>query len=186
MLLPALAQAQSPWLSEPAVAQKLAAGEIVVRAEPDGQHVAAAVRIHAPAEVIWEVLIDCEGAPKYMPGLKSCRKLAVAPDGSWANVAREFKYSWVMPATHDVVHTEYHRPERIDFHRISGEFRDESGAWVISSAPEEGFMTLEYQFYIDLGFWLPHSLVLHSLRTELPAAMSAVRSRAESTAHSAH
>jgi uncharacterized membrane protein len=179
VLLPGLTGAESPWLEEPANQGRLAAGEILVHMDPDGKHVAAAVSIRAPAEVVWQVITDCENAPRFMPGMKACRRLEASPDGSWENIEREFKYSWLMPSAHDIVRTEYHPPERIDFRRLSGDFRDERGAWVLSAAPDPSATVLEYDFYIDLGFWLPHSLVQHSLRSELPAAMKAVRSRAE-------
>jgi Polyketide cyclase / dehydrase and lipid transport len=180
-LFPVLAAAHSPWLEEPAAQARLAAGEIIVRIDPDGQHVAAAVIIRASPEVVWKVITDCEGAPQYMPGMKSCRRLEAAPDGSWETIEREFRYSWLMPNAHDIVRTEYHKPERIDFQRLSGTFRDEQGAWLLGAGQDGASTLLEYQFYIDLGFWVPHSLVQHSLRNELPAAMKAVRTRAEAT-----
>jgi uncharacterized protein YndB with AHSA1/START domain len=178
-LLPLLAAAQSPWLQEPAVRERLAAGEVVVRAEPDGRHVAAAVRIRASTEAVWGVLTDCEAAAQFIPDLKSCRRLESAPDGSWEDIAREFKYSWFMPTVRDIVRTEYHKPERIEFQRISGDFKDERGAWVLAGDPDGSATVLEYRFYVDLGFWLPRAFLQHSLRSELPAAMKAVRTRAE-------
>jgi uncharacterized protein YndB with AHSA1/START domain len=178
-LLPVLATAQSPWLEDPAIQARLAAGEIIVHVEPDGQHAAAAVSIRAPVEVVWRVITDCERAPQFMPGLKTCRRLETAADGSWENIEREYKYSWLMPAAHDIVRTEYHKPQRIDFQRLSGDFRDEKGAWLLVTTAEGAATQLEYQFYVDLGFWLPHSLIQRSLRSDLPAAMKAVRARAE-------
>jgi hypothetical protein len=181
-LLPLLASAQSAWLEDPAIQGRLAAGEIVVHMGPDGQHVFAAVTIRASAEVIWKVITDCEGAPGFMPGMKSCRRLEAAPDGSWETIEREYKYSWLMPAAHDVVRTEYYKPQRIEFQRVSGDFRDQKGAWLLSASADGSATVLEYQFYVDLGFWLPHSLIQRSLRSDLPAAMRAVRTRAEGPA----
>ncbi len=180
-LVPVLAAGETPWLEDPGNQGRLAAGEILVHLDPDGKHVAAAVSIRAPAEVVWQVITDCENAPHFMPGMKACRRLESAPDGSWENIEREFKYSWLMPSAHDIVRTEYHPLQRIDFQQVSGDFRDERGAWVLSAAPDPAATLLEYDFYIDLGFWLPHSLIQHSLRSELPAAMKAVRKRAEAT-----
>ena len=178
-LLPVLAIAESAWLDEPAIQRRLAAGEIVVHIEPDSRHVSAAVTIHAPSEVVWQVITDCEEAPRFMPGMKACRRLQAAPDGSWETIEREYKYSWLMPAAHDVVRTEYHKPQRIEFQRVSGDFRDQSGAWLLTPSADGAATVLEYQFYVDLGFWLPHSLIQRSLRSDLPAAMKAVRTRAE-------
>jgi uncharacterized protein YndB with AHSA1/START domain len=180
-VFPALAAAGNGWLEEPSTRARMVGGEIVVHAEPDGQHVAAAVIIHAPPEAVWKVITDCEDAPQFMPGMKSCRRLEAATDGSWENIEREFKYSWVMPAAHDIVRTEYHRPVRIDFQRLSGTFKDEQGSWLLEPANDGTGTLLEYRFFIDLGFWVPHSIVQHSLRNELPAAMKAVRERAEGT-----
>ena len=181
-LFPLLASAQSAWLEDPAIQQKLAAGEIVVHMGPDGQHVFAAVTIRAPAEAVWKVITDCEEAPQFMPGMKTCRRLEAATDGSWENIEREYKYSWLMPAAHDIVRTEYHKPQRIEFQRVSGDFRDQRGAWLLTASADGSATVLEYQFYVDLGFWLPHSLIQRSLRNDLPAAMKAVRARAEGPA----
>jgi uncharacterized membrane protein len=181
-LFPALALSQSAWLEDPAIQKRLAAREIVVHVEPDAVHVAAAVTIRAPAEVVWRVITDCEDAPRFMPGMRVCRRLDSAADGSWENIEREYKYSWLMPAAHDVVRTEYHKPGKIEFQRVSGDFRDQRGAWLLSASPDGTATVLEYQFYVDLGFWLPHSLIQHSLRSDLPAAMKAVRARAEGPA----
>ncbi len=181
-LFPVLASAESAWLEDPAIQGRLAAGEIVVHVGPDSQHVSAAVIIHAPAAAVWKVITDCEEAPRFMPGMKVCRRLDAAPDGSWENIEREYKYSWLMPAAHDVVRTEYHKPQRIDFQRVSGDFRDQKGAWLLTASADGAATVLEYQFYVDLGFWLPRSLIQRSLRSDLPAAMKAVRARAEGPA----
>ncbi|HEY2807332.1 MAG TPA: SRPBCC family protein [Steroidobacteraceae bacterium] len=181
-LLPVLALAQSAWLEDPAIQKRLAAREIVVQVQPDAQHVSAAVIIRAPAGVVWRVITDCEEAPRFMPGMKACRRLDSAADGSWEDIEREYKYSWLMPAAHDVVRTEYHKPERIEFQRVSGDFKDQKGAWLLSASPDGTTTVLEYQFYVELGFWLPRSLIQRSLRNDLPAAMKAVRARAEGPA----
>lgn len=178
-LFPLLAVAQSAWLDDPVIQARLAAGEIVVHVEPDGQHVFSAVNIHAPPLVVWKVITDCEQAPSFMPGMKSCHRLEAAADGSWENIEREYKYSWLMPMAHDIVRTEYHKPQRIDFQRLSGDFRDQKGAWLLTASADGSATVLEYQFYVDLGFWVPHSLIQRSLRSDLPAAMKAVRIRAE-------
>ena len=41
---------------------------------------------------------------------------------------------------------------------------------------------VEYELYVDPGFWVPRVLLRHSLRSELPAALSALRTRAEGLA----
>jgi hypothetical protein len=40
---------------------------------------------------------------------------------------------------------------------------------------------VEYDVYVDPGFWIPKALVTRSLRKDLPAALAGLRDRVEST-----
>ena len=43
---------------------------------------------------------DSEHAPQFIPGLKRCRRIQVAADGTWELIEREVKFSWLMPTIH--------------------------------------------------------------------------------------
>ena len=124
LLEPATADAQSPWVTDPAIQQRLASGEVVVAtsaidpAHPRGR-VRAAVRIPAAPEEIWRVVTDCREALSFVPGLRRCRRLDGAADGA---------------AT-----------------------------------------VVEYEVYVDPGFWIPQTLVAHSLRRDIPAVLTGLR-----------
>jgi len=170
----------------------------------------AAVRINANPEAIWRVLTDCEHAARFIPGVKLCRRLETAPDGSWDLIEQESKYSWLMPSVRCVVRADYKRPERIDFKGVRGDLKDWEGYWLLepqgrqgpggtgdpigattsrssalartsAQAPDE-VTIVEYDLYVDPGFWIPRILLRHSLRTELPAALTALRARSEDAA----
>jgi uncharacterized protein YndB with AHSA1/START domain len=186
-LLPIATWARGAWLDDQTVQRQLADGEVVVNVtfEGDGSRVLvnAAVRIKATPEVIWDVLTDCEHAAAFIPGVKRCRRVQTAADGSWEIIEQESKYSWLMPSVTTVVHADYTRPHRIDFKGISGDLKDEKGTWLLEKEEHSAAdtMTVEYELRVEPGFWIPRVLVRHSLRTELPAALAAVRTRAEST-----
>jgi glutathione reductase (NADPH) len=38
---------------------------------------------------------------------------------------------------------------------------------------------IQYEVYLDPGFWVPQALVRHSLRKDLPAVLEALRTRVE-------
>jgi uncharacterized protein YndB with AHSA1/START domain len=187
-LLPILTRAQGSWLDDQSVQRQLALGQVAVNVtfEGDGSQVLvnAAVRIKASPEVIWRVLTDCDHAASFIPGVKHCRRVESAPDGSWDTIEQESKYSWLMPSVTTIVHADYKPPKRIDFKRVSGDLKEEDGTWVLEKdehAPDDA-MTVEYELHVDPGFWVPRVLVRHSLRTELPAALAGLRARAESAA----
>jgi ribosome-associated toxin RatA of RatAB toxin-antitoxin module len=184
-LLPIIASAQSAWLADPLLQRRLADGEVIVRPgfdahEPKGR-VYAAVRIRATADVIWNVMRNCEEAPSFVPGLKRCRRLEGAPDGSWEIIEHEVKYSWLLPTVHYVFRADYQRPHRIDFHRVSGDLKDQEGTWRLEELADASATIVEYEVYLDPGFWVPEALVRHTLRRDLPAVLRALRDRVESS-----
>jgi uncharacterized protein YndB with AHSA1/START domain len=200
ILLPIATWGQTPWVDDRTVQQELADGQVPVRIVLDGAEsrfrVRAAIRINASPETVWQVLTDCEHAASFIPGVKRCRRIQSSPDGSWEIIEEKAKYSWLMPPITCVFRAAYKRPQRIDFRRIAGDLKAEEGDWVLADeasdptplsgsapaqAPRETTL-VEYEFYVDPGFWIPPVLLRHSLRSELPAALKAVRKRAESTA----
>jgi carbon monoxide dehydrogenase subunit G len=179
----------STWLEERGVQQRLADGEVVVRSALDERdsraRVQAAVRIHAPPQLVWDVLEDCDRAASFIPGLKRCRRVAAAADGSWEIIEHEFKYSWLTPTIHSVFRMDNQPPERMQFRRLSGDLKDEQGIWRLIRGAD-GSTTVEYQVEIDPGFWIPRSLVRHTLRKELPAALLGLRMRTETLLAARH
>lgn len=180
-LCAATARAQSSWTSEPAVQQRLAAGEVVLTtpsvvdsSHPRGQ-VRAAVLIKADPDAVWRVMTDCAQALKFVPGLRKCRLVQRAPDGSWADIEQEVRYSWLLPVVHYVFRAQYDRPHRIDFQRISGDLKEHHGTWVLTPEPAVGATLVEYEVYLEPGFWIPQFLVNRSLRKDLPAVLAGLR-----------
>ena len=187
-LLPIATWAQGSWVDDQTVQRQLAAGLVAVRISFDGDEshmrVNAAVAVKASPEAIWSVLTDCDHAASFIPGVKRCRRVKSAPDGTWELIEQESKYSWLMPSVTTVVQADYQRPQRIDFRRVSGDLKDEDGTWLLETSPAgavaDNTTIVEYELHVDPGFWIPRVLLRHSLRSELPAALTALRNRAES------
>lgn len=188
VLLPLMAlaaqhdQAPEDWLDSPALQARLASGGVVVRSALD-QHAArasvdAAIRVHAPPQAIWELITQCRYAPILIPGLKLCKQLSAAADGSWAVIEHDIKYAPLLPMVHSIFRADFQPPLRMDFHRIAGDLKDETGTWVLQPAAD-GTTTVEYRVSIKPGFWVPHAMIRRSLRKQLPAALVALRTHAE-------
>jgi uncharacterized protein YndB with AHSA1/START domain len=173
----------SAWLADPQLQRRLAAGEVIVAAgvidvaAPRGR-IRAAVRIPAPPEAVWRVMTDCREAAEFVPGLNRCRRIDRAPDGRWEDIEHVVRYSWLLPTVRYVFRAQYDRPRRIDFRRISGDLKEEEGTWLLTATPD-GSTIVEYEVYLDPGFWIPHFLVVRWLRKDVPAALSGLRARVE-------
>ena len=173
------------WIADPAVQRRLAERQVVVQAaaavdtdRPRGR-VRAAVLIKAGPEAIWSVMTDCAEALRFVPGLSLCRRIGGAPDGRWADIEQEIRYSWFLPAVRNILRADCDRPHRIDFHRVSGDLKQEEGSWVLTPTPDGAATVVEYEMYLDAGFWIPQVLVNRSLRKDLPAALAGLRARVE-------
>jgi hypothetical protein len=180
LIEPATAVAQSAWVADPAIQQRLAAGEVVVAtsaidpSHPRGR-IRAAVRIPATPEAIWRIVTDCHEALAFVPGLRHCRFVARAADGSWQEVEHEVRYSWLLPSVRYVFRADYDRPHRIDFHRISGDLKEEEGTWLLTPSADGIGTVVEYEVYVDPGFWIPQTLVAHTLRRDTRAVLTGLR-----------
>jgi uncharacterized protein YndB with AHSA1/START domain len=185
LLPPPVPAAQSGWVAEPGIESRLAAGEVVVEtaseidpAAPRGR-IRAAILIPASPQAIWSVMTDCHQALAFVPGLKLCRRIEGAPDGRWAEIEQEVRYSWLLPEVRYVFRADYDRPHRIDFHRVSGDLKAEEGTWLLTPTADGTGTVVQYEVYLDPGFWIPKFLVTRSLRKDLPAALSGLRDRVE-------
>jgi uncharacterized protein YndB with AHSA1/START domain len=180
----AIAMAQSAWVADPAIQQRLAAGEVVVAtsaidpSHPRGR-VRAAVRIKESPETIWSIVTDCRQALSFVPGLRQCRRLDAAPDGSWQDVEHVVRFSWLLPTVRYVFRCEFDRPSRIDFHRVSGDLQQEEGTWLLTRTADGSATVVEYEVYVDPGFWIPQAFVTHSLRKDIAAVLTGLRTCAE-------
>lgn len=184
-LAPAAGAADAGWTADPEVQRRLADGEVVVQSaaavDPDRPRgrVRAAVLVKARPEAVWTVMTDCRQLLLFVPGLKRCRRIDGSPDGRWENIEQEIRYSWLLPTVRYVVRVDYRRPRRIDFHRISGDLKQEEGTWLLTPTPDGAATVVEYEMYLDPGFWIPQWLVNRSLRKDVPAALAGLRERVE-------
>lgn len=185
LLQPAMLAAQTGWVAEPAIESRLAAGEVVVQsageiepAAPRGR-IRAAILIQASPQAIWSVLTDCKEAQAFVPGLRRCRRIDGATDGQWADIEQEVRYSWLLPEIRYVFRADYDPPHRIRFHRISGDLKAEEGTWLLTPTADGSGTVVQYDVYLDPGFWIPQFLVTRSLRKDLPAALAGLRDRVE-------
>src|SRR5581483_8135981 len=110
-----------------AIQARLSAGEVVMRSEL-GSHRAiaeAAVRVRASQQLVWKLITNCDNVSSIVPGMKRCERLETAPDGSWAIVEHDIRYSALMPMIRSIVRSEYQAPYRIDFTGVGGNVKAE-------------------------------------------------------------
>lgn len=176
MLMAQSAHAITQWsaIDEAHLARGDAVARIVEERGPGGR-VLAAIDIPAPASVVWAVMLDCERAPLYVPGLQSCAVIERAADG--LSDVREHRIRWIalLPSLRLRFRTDYEPERTIRVRRISGDLAAMQGLWALE--PREGgtVTRLHYDFHLTPRTPLPSGLVRAGMMRDAPKVLEAVR-----------
>ena len=178
-LVPACGVPAGETALTPAEAQRVAARGIVLKAALDATQrrgtVRAAIRIDAPAPVIFRMMTRCEDAMQYVPHMRLCRVRDQAPDNSWQLVEHEIDFGWYAPRIKYVFRADLVPDRRIDFRQISGDFKAYEGSWQLEPTEDGSHTLLLYRAYIDPPGFIPNWLARSSFRREMPQMLSDLR-----------
>jgi uncharacterized protein YndB with AHSA1/START domain len=184
-MLGALAAAQASALA-PHEQARLEAGDVVVDIAADERAIAARIRaaidIPAPPRIVWNVMTDCERAPRFVPGLESCRIVARDPGGRWDVREHQVTWAWFMPRVRNVFHSDYEAPARLRFHRVDGDLRRSEGEWRLEPLDNGRATRLVYDAIMAPGVPLPGFLVVEALRRDIPIVLRELRRESQSAA----
>jgi uncharacterized membrane protein len=159
--------------------QRLEKNEIVIRAALDSNArrgtVRAAMLINAPPAVVFESMVHCADAVRYVPHLRHCRVREHAADGSWALVEQEIDFGWYAPRLRYVFRAEFVTDRSITFRQVSGDFKANEGIWEFEPAQDGARTLLRYRVYIDPPGYVPNWLARSTFKRELPQMLADLR-----------
>jgi len=163
--------------------QRVAERQVVIRASLDSTQrrgtVRAAVRIEAPPEVVFQMMIRCTDAMKYVPHLRKCRVRDKATDGSWLVVEHEIDFGWYAPSVNWAFRAELDADRKITFRQVDGDFRANEGVWQLEPTPDGATTLVLYRAYIDPPGFVPNWLARSTFKRELPQMLTDLRRRCE-------
>jgi ribosome-associated toxin RatA of RatAB toxin-antitoxin module len=163
--------------------RRVDAREIVIRAALDpGQRrgtVRAAVKIHAPPAVVFQVMGNCTDAVQYVPHLRLCRVRERAPDGSSQLVDQEIDFGWYAPRLEWTFRADFVKDQSITFRQVTGDFKQNYGVWEFESIDEGAGTLLRYRATIDPPGYVPNWLARSTFKRESPQMLADLRKRCE-------
>jgi ribosome-associated toxin RatA of RatAB toxin-antitoxin module len=160
--------------ADSAIAARLAAGEVVAR-ESSGDSSGGAARmqilVQAPPRAVWNVIVSCELAFRFVAGLRRCE---VRDDtGDRALVRQVVDLGWLLP-TFDFVFESLRRPwERIDFRLVEGNLAAMEGSWSFAETP--GGTLVDYEMRLRPQAPAPAFLVRRNINRTMPDLLACVR-----------
>jgi carbon monoxide dehydrogenase subunit G len=141
------------------------------------------IRISAPIDRVWDVIVDYARYPEFVPGVLSCR--VVGDAGGARHVEYEVDLG-VRRVRYVLAHRE-ERPRRVAWSLVSGDLLSRSdGSWELT---EDGGGTLA-RYSVDVQIARPPlvpRMVIERVseelaRVQLPRTLDAFRARAEGAA----
>jgi hypothetical protein len=167
----------------PEESRQVAERRVVVRAELEsGQRrgtVRAAVRIEAPPDIVFHMMIRCADALLYVPHLQTCEVRDRAADDSWLVVEHEIDFGWYAPSVNWTFRAELAADRSITFRQVSGDFKANEGIWELEPTPDGATTLLLYRAYIDPPGFVPGWLARSTFRRDLPQMLKELRRRCE-------
>jgi ribosome-associated toxin RatA of RatAB toxin-antitoxin module len=127
--------------------------------------------VDAPARAVWEVIVSCDLAFRFIAGLQVCE--IIEDSGNRVLVRQVIDRGWLMP-TLDFVFESSRQPwERIDVELVSGNLERLHGRWRFTESA--GATLVEHQLTVRPSAPVPRFLVRHNLRRTMPDLLACVR-----------
>ena len=163
----------------PAESQRIAKNEVVIRANLDASArrgtVRAAMLINAPPAVVYDLMLRCSDAVRYVPHLRLCRIRERSPDRTWQIVEQEIDFGWYAPKLRYVFRADLVAEQAITFRQLSGDFKANEGIWEFEPAGNGAQTLLRYRVYIDPPGYVPNWLARSTFKRELPLMLTELR-----------
>lgn len=158
---------------------RLRAGDPLARvggaAAPADAEVSGAIDVQAPPSSVYAVLYDCEGAPRFMPNLKSCAVVEIGPGGHWD--IREHIVEWgiLVPSVRSRFRSDYVKNQSIRFARTGGDLSYLKGEWRLEPLANGQATRVFYHSEVGLSTFIPGMLVRDALMTDIPNQLKILR-----------
>jgi ribosome-associated toxin RatA of RatAB toxin-antitoxin module len=167
-------------VSAPSVTLAQGAPHVEILPDPTGQggRVRASILIPAAPRIVWQVMVDCANAPRYVPGLRHCSVESTAPNGQ--SDVRLHRITWLpgFPLLSVRFASFYQQDREIRFERISGDVARMTGTWTLRALDNGRATELSYDASLAPSPLLPAGLVRSGLRRDTPKILEAVRTEA--------
>jgi ribosome-associated toxin RatA of RatAB toxin-antitoxin module len=163
--------------------KRLNAGEAIVHVSADDSGEAdglieAAIVVAAPPSRIYDVMLDCTRAVKFLPALTGCRVLNASPDG--LTDLREHRSKWIsiLPETVSIFRSQYVKNREIRFEKAGGDLKFLKGSWMLEPLKGGTATKLNYRVRVGVSGPVPGFMVRGALEQDVPKFLQALRREA--------
>lgn len=156
-------------------------GGLAVEAHADDQGrglVRASIDIAAPPAVVFNIILDCDRAARMSPGVKRCRVVSRAPDGTEIR-EHTVKWGFFWPAMRSTSRVTLRPDREIRFTCIGGDIRACEGSWRLDPLDDGRRTRVTYDLWATAPFAVPAGLISAMMRRDVPQSLKALRRECE-------
>lgn len=159
---------------------RLSAGDALAQVSeapsPADAEVNGAIDIPTPPSLVWAVLYDCQGAPRFMKNLKSCTVIETDPGGHWDIREHIVEWGLLVPRVRSRFRSDYVENQSIRFARTEGDLSYLQGEWRLDPLRNGKATRVHYHALVGLSAFVPGMLVRSALMTDIPNQLNVLRS----------
>jgi ribosome-associated toxin RatA of RatAB toxin-antitoxin module len=138
--------------------------------ERDAMVIHASIDIEAPPSIVWNVVTDCNRAPKYVPNMESCRIVERDPRGRW-QVRESVHNVMLLPRIRSLTRVELDMGRRMSFKNAGGDLRIAEGEWRIEPLQKGKATRLSYNATLATNISVPRFMAENIAGRDVPALM---------------
>ncbi|USQ98659.1 SRPBCC family protein [Caulobacter sp. RL271] len=156
-------------------------GGLAVEAHADDHGrgvVRASIDIAAPPAVVFKTILDCDRAARMSPGVKSCRVVSRASDGTEIR-EHAVKWSFLAPTMRSISRVTLQPDREIRFTCIGGDIRACEGFWRLEPLNGGQRTRVTYDLWATAPFAMPAGLISGMMRRNVPQSLKALRRECE-------
>ncbi|WP_454718402.1 SRPBCC family protein [Caulobacter segnis] len=140
--------------------------------------VRASVDIAAPPAVVFRIILDCDRAARMSPGVKSCRVVSRAPDGTEIR-EHTVRWSFFLPTMRSTSRVTLIPDREIHFTCIGGDIRACDGSWRLEPLDGGTRTRVTYDMWASSPFPAPAGMISAMMRKDVPSSLKALRRECE-------
>ncbi len=138
----------------------------------------ASVDIAASPAVVFRVILDCDLAARMSPGVKSCRVVSRAADGTEIR-EHTVKWGFFLPTLRSTSRVTLEPDRLIRFTCIGGDIRACEGSWKLEPLDGGQRTRVTYDMWAASPFAVPVGMVSGMMRRDVPQSLRALRRECE-------
>ncbi len=135
--------------------------------------------IKAKAERVWQILTDYTHATHIFPILHECE---ILEDHGSTKIAKHVVAPNGLPCTYEyVLRIHETAPHMMEWHRISGDFKELDGYWELEPVEAGRYTLVTYASHMTGGILEPQFMIRRQFHIDAPMSLLALKTHAEQT-----